>query len=187
DVPKGFENIRDSASAGGIEADAVSISKLKKPSISSDSFYASQSLDTETLHRIILPPALFTQLRAMDYDHLYSEFNVGAAQQVCLRAEVRMRTEHTLEKKNELEDKCAEQANLLSERDAEIAHLRSLLSLKEAEAAEAISLRGQLTVLEAADAAKGVELGDLKEKEFALKGEKNVLSERVEALESAAA
>ncbi|GJR33686.1 (R)-mandelonitrile lyase-like protein [Tanacetum coccineum] len=184
DVPKGFEHIGDSASVGGIEANAVSISKLKKPSISSDSFYASQSLDTETLHRVYVPR---WKLRAMDYDHLYSEFNVGSTRQVCLGAEVRMRAEHTLEKKNELEDKCAEQANLLSERDAEITHLRSLLSLKEAEAAEAISLRGQLTVLEAADAAKGAELRDLKEKEFALEGEKNVLSERVEALESAAA
>ncbi|GKG05892.1 hypothetical protein Tco_0325978, partial [Tanacetum coccineum] len=120
----------------------------------------------------------------MDYDHLYSEFNVGAARQVCLGVEVRMRAEHTLENKNKLEDKCAKQTNLLSERDAEISHLRSLLSLREAESAEAISLRGQLTVLEAADVAKGAELRDLKEKDFTLKGEKNVLSERVEALKS---
>ncbi|GKG64967.1 hypothetical protein Tco_0667599, partial [Tanacetum coccineum] len=52
-------------------------------------------------------PALFAQLRAMNYDHLYSEFNVGVAQQVCLRAEVRMRAKLSLEKKGELEDKCA--------------------------------------------------------------------------------
>ncbi|GJS84769.1 ankyrin repeat-containing protein [Tanacetum coccineum] len=161
DVLREIEHIGDSASAGRIEADAVSISKLKKPSISSDSFYASQSLDTETLHRVYVPR---WKLRAMDYDHLYSEFNVGAARQVCLGAEVRMRAEHTLEKKNELEDKCAGQANLLSERDTEIAHLKSLLSLKEAEATEAIS-----------------------SKDFALEGEKNALCERVEALESAAA
>ncbi|GJW35360.1 hypothetical protein Tco_0058280, partial [Tanacetum coccineum] len=184
DVPKNFEHIGDSVFAGGIEVNAASISKLKKPSISSDSFYASQSLDTETLHLVYVPRR---KLRAMDYDHLYSEFNVGDARQVCLGAEVRMRAEHTLEKKNELEDKCAEQANLLSERDAEIAHLRSLLSLREVEAVEAISLRGQLTVLEAADAAKGAELRDLKEKDFALEGEKNVLSEQVEALKSMAA
>ncbi|GKD73248.1 hypothetical protein Tco_1331530, partial [Tanacetum coccineum] len=113
DVLREIEHTEDSASASRIEADAVSISKLKKPSISSDSFYASQSLDTETLHR----------LRVMDYDHLYSEFNVGAARQVCLGAEARMRAEHTFEKKNELEDKCAGQANLLSERDTDIAHL----------------------------------------------------------------
>ncbi|GKD60202.1 hypothetical protein Tco_1297711 [Tanacetum coccineum] len=92
-----------------------------------------------------------------------------------------------MERKSELEDRCAEQTNFLSEKDAEIAHLRSLLSLKEAEAAEAISLRSQLSVVEAADAAKGTELRDLKEKNFALEGEKNVFSERVEALESMAA
>ncbi|GJT94129.1 gypsy type transposase [Tanacetum coccineum] len=177
DVLREIEHTRYSASAGRLEADAVSISKLKQPSISSDSFYASQSLDTEALH----------PLRAMDYDHLYSEFNVRAARQVCLGAKVRMRTEHTLEKKNELEDKCAGKAILLFERDTEIAHLKSLLSLKEAEATEAISLRGQLTILEATDASKGAELRDLKEKNFALEGEKNALCDRVEALESAAA
>ncbi|GJS15296.1 hypothetical protein Tco_0409768 [Tanacetum coccineum] len=212
DVLREIEHTGDSASAGRPEADAVSISKLKKPSISSDSFYASQSLDTETLHCVyvprwkvtndsvlddpyvcrdmtdrLAPPALFTQLRAMDYDHLYSEFNVEAARQVCLGAEVRMRAEHTLEKKIELEDKCAGQAILLSERDTEIAHLKSLLSLKEAEATEAISLRGQLTGLKTADASKSAELRALKEKNFALEGEKNALCDRVEALESAAA
>ncbi|GKG59410.1 hypothetical protein Tco_0605061, partial [Tanacetum coccineum] len=76
---------------------------------------------------------------------------------VCLRAEVRMRSEHTLEQKDRLEDKCAGQAALLSEKDAETANLKSLLSLKEAEAAEAIHLHGQLAVLEAADAVKGNE------------------------------
>ncbi|GKA90507.1 hypothetical protein Tco_0812377 [Tanacetum coccineum] len=146
DALKDFEHIGDSASVGGVDAGAANISKLKKPSISLDSFYASQSLDTETMHRVyvsrwkvtndsvlddpyafrdmtdrLAPPALFTQLRAMDYDQLYSEFNVGATRQV-----------------------------------------------------------------EAADAAKSTELRDLKEKNFALEGERNVLSERVETLESVA-
>nr|GEW25727.1 hypothetical protein [Tanacetum cinerariifolium] len=120
-----------------------------------------RDLDSDTLHRIYVPkwnvtndsvlddpyvcsdltdrlasPTLFAQLRGMDYDQLYSEFNVGVARQVCLA--------------------------LLSERDAEIAHLKSLLSLKEAEAAKVICLRGQLTVMEAAAAAKvEVELASL--------------------------
>nr|GEV83861.1 transmembrane protein [Tanacetum cinerariifolium] len=67
-------------------------------------------------------------------------------------------------RKVELEDKCAEQATLLSERDAEIVHLKSLLSLKEAEAAKVIRLRGQLTTvstLEFANAAKEAELAFL--------------------------
>ncbi|GJV35326.1 hypothetical protein Tco_1407803 [Tanacetum coccineum] len=184
DVFREIKHTGDSASVGMIEADAVSILKLKKPCTSSDSFYASQSLDTETLHCVYVSR---WKLRAMDYDHLHSEFNVGAVRQVCLGAEVRMRAENTLEKKNELKDKCARHANLLSERDTEIAHLKSLLGLKEVEATEAISLRGQLATLEAADDSKSDELRDLKEKDFALKGEKNSLCERVEALESAAA
>nr|GEV29741.1 hypothetical protein [Tanacetum cinerariifolium] len=55
DASKDLENIVDSASAGGANADAASISKLNKPFTSSDSFYASQSLDTETMHRIYVP------------------------------------------------------------------------------------------------------------------------------------
>ncbi|GKB09361.1 hypothetical protein Tco_0837673 [Tanacetum coccineum] len=209
DVSKDFENIGDSTSACRVNVDTASISKLKKTSTSSDSFYASQSPDTETMHRAYIPrwkvtndsvlddpyvyrdltdrlapPALFAQLRAMDYGQLYSEFNVGTARQVCLGAEVRMRAEHTLEKKCELEDKCSEHTTLLSEKNTEIAHLKSLLSLKETEAAEAISLRSQLSVVETADAAKSTELRDLKEKNFALEGERNDLSERVTTLES---
>nr|GEX58704.1 ankyrin repeat-containing protein [Tanacetum cinerariifolium] len=147
DVSKDLENIRDSASAGGANADATNILKLNKPSTSSDSFFASQSLDTEIMHRIY----------------------------VYLGAEVRMRAEHTLERKGELEDKCAEQTMILSGRDAEIAHLKSLLSLKESESAEAIRLRGQLTTVEAADAAKDSELKDLKEKNFVLEGDREML------------
>nr|GEX83032.1 hypothetical protein [Tanacetum cinerariifolium] len=177
DAPKDFEHIGDYVSSGGVDEDAAIISKLKKPSISSDSFYVSQSLDTEAMHR----------LRAIDYDQLYSEFNVEAARQMCLRVEVRMRAEHTLERKGKLEDRCAEQATFLSKKDVKITYLRCLLSLKEAKAVESISLHGQLSVVEAANAAKGTEFRDLKEKNFALEGEKNILSERVKALESVAA
>nr|GEX46696.1 hypothetical protein [Tanacetum cinerariifolium] len=166
DVSKDFENIGDSTSAGGVDADAANISRLKKTSTSSDSFYASQSLDTETTHR------------------LCSKFNVGAARQVCLGVEVRIRAEHTVERKCELKDKCAEHTTLLSEKDAEIAHLKSLLSLKETEAVEVISLRSQLSVMETADTAMSTELRDLKEQNFALEGERSALSQRVITLES---
>ncbi|GKE92543.1 hypothetical protein Tco_1573638, partial [Tanacetum coccineum] len=173
DVLREIEHTGDSASASRLEADVVSISKLKKPSISSDSFYASQSLDTKTLHRVYVPRWKVTNDTVLDDPY------------VCLGAEVRMRAEHTLEKKNELEDKCARlfPSVVISLRG--LYYLKSLLSLKEAEATEAISLRGQLTVLEAADASKSVELWALKEKNFALEGEKNALCDRVKALESA--
>nr|GEV56487.1 hypothetical protein [Tanacetum cinerariifolium] len=189
DASKDHENIGDSAFAGGANTNAASISKLNKPFTSSDSFYASQCLDTETMHRIyvpkwkvtndsiledpyvcrdltdrLAPPALFAQLRTMDYDQLYFDFNVGAARHVCLGAEVKIRTEHILERKGELEDKCT--TVLLSERDAKITHLKSLLSLKEFEAAEAIRLCSKLTTVETANAAKDSELRDLKDKNF---------------------
>nr|GEY56903.1 hypothetical protein [Tanacetum cinerariifolium] len=174
DASKDLENIRDFASVGEANADATSISKLNKPSTLVDSFYASQSLDTETMHRIyvhrwkvtndsifedpyvyrdladrLAMPSLFAQLHTMDYDQLYSEFNVRDAWQVCLAAKVRMRTKHTLERK------------------------------------EAIRLRGQLTTVEAADVAKDSELKDLKEKNFFLEGERDVMSEKIATLESA--
>nr|GEW82732.1 hypothetical protein [Tanacetum cinerariifolium] len=181
-VSKNLKIVADSTSSGGVNVDAACTSKLNEPVDSSDSFYALQDLDSDTLHRIyvpkwnvtndsvlddpyvcrdltdrLAPPALFAQLRTMDYDQLYSEFNVEAARQVCLGAEVRMQAKHTLEKKGGLEDKCAEQAALLSARDVEIA----------------------------VDAAKGDELRDLKEKNFALKGERDVMSEKIATLESA--
>nr|GEZ11202.1 hypothetical protein [Tanacetum cinerariifolium] len=71
---------------------------------------------------------------------------------------------------------CAEQADLLSEKDVEIANLKSLLSLKEAEAVEAICLRGQLSAVEATDAARNNELRNLEEKNLALEEDKSVLS-----------
>nr|GFD63506.1 hypothetical protein [Tanacetum cinerariifolium] len=48
-------------------------------------------------------PALFSQLCSMDYDQSFAEFNVGAARQTCLDAEVRMWTKHILRKKKNLE------------------------------------------------------------------------------------
>nr|GEW22998.1 reverse transcriptase domain-containing protein [Tanacetum cinerariifolium] len=68
--------------------------------------------------------------------------------------------------------------------DAMIAHLRSLLSLKETEAAKAIHLCSQLSIVEAVDAAKSTKLRDLKERNFALEGEKDALFEKVATFES---
>ncbi|GJV07224.1 hypothetical protein Tco_1344880 [Tanacetum coccineum] len=82
-----------------------------------------------------------------------------------LGAEVRMRAKHTLEKKSELEDRCAEQTLLLSERDAEIARPKSLLSLKETEAAKPIRERDvmseEIAMIESANVAKEAELTSL--------------------------
>ncbi|GJR12110.1 hypothetical protein Tco_0794762 [Tanacetum coccineum] len=96
-----LEIFGDSASADETNANVAGTSKLSEPATSSDSFYASQDLDYETLHNIYVPKwkmtndsvlddpyvcrdltdrlaphALFSQLPAMDYDQLYTEFNV---------------------------------------------------------------------------------------------------------------
>nr|GEW27555.1 reverse transcriptase domain-containing protein [Tanacetum cinerariifolium] len=125
------------------------------------------------------------------------EENVNVvARQVCLGAKVRVRAEHTLEQKDRLKDKCSEQTALLSERDAEIFHLKSLLSLKEYEAVEAIRLRDQLSIVEAAYAAKGNELRNLKERKFlscdelsskvtSFKAQRDMLADQRSSLESA--
>ncbi|GJT25699.1 hypothetical protein Tco_0895636 [Tanacetum coccineum] len=99
----------------------------------------------------------------LDEPNLFAEFNVRAARQTCLGAEVRMCIEHVHRGKKRLEGKCGMQANLLKERDADVADLKARLSLKEVEAAEAIRLRGQIANVEAAEAARAGELESLKE------------------------
>ncbi|GKF29983.1 hypothetical protein Tco_0096325, partial [Tanacetum coccineum] len=107
----------------------------------------------------LAPPALFSRLCSMDYEQLFIGFNVGAARQTCLNSEVRLRLEHELRGRKKFKDKCDMHAGWLKERDAEIANLKAKLSLKEAEAAEAIRLCGQVAALESAAATKDSELG----------------------------
>ncbi|GKB67213.1 hypothetical protein Tco_0928625 [Tanacetum coccineum] len=67
-----------------------------------------------------------------------------------------MQAEHTLERKGELEVKCAEQTTLLLEKDAEIVHLKSLLSLKEA-----VVNYPRVETLESVATSKEIELASL--------------------------
>ncbi|GKA95092.1 hypothetical protein Tco_0817130, partial [Tanacetum coccineum] len=78
-----------------------------------------------TLVDCIAPPAFFYALRSMDCDQLYTEFNVGAAQQICLGSEVRSRAEHELELKEKLNAKYAAHGKLLEKKDSEILRLKS--------------------------------------------------------------
>ncbi|GKC41404.1 hypothetical protein Tco_1059126, partial [Tanacetum coccineum] len=188
----------DFASIGEANPDVSSPSYHAGTELSTDSFYVSQEMDSETLHQTyvpkwnvtndsalddpdvfrnvidhLAPPVLFSQLRSMDYDQLLVEFNVGVACQTCLSSEVRLRLEHDLRDKKKLEEKCRKQADLSKERDVEIASLKSRLSLKEAEATEAIwernlaleeektILDGKVTALASAAAAKDNELASL--------------------------
>ncbi|GJZ09517.1 hypothetical protein Tco_0543800 [Tanacetum coccineum] len=130
-------------------------------SITNDSLL-DDGFSCRTLVDRVAPPAFFSALRSMDYDQLYTEFNVGAARQVCLGAEVRSRAEHELELKEKLRVKYAARGRLLEEKDLEILKLKSKLAEKEAEAAEVIRLRDQVSSLSEEKSALTAEVSALK-------------------------
>ncbi|GJT02108.1 hypothetical protein Tco_0823277 [Tanacetum coccineum] len=99
----------------------------------------------------------------MDYDQLFAEFNVGAARQTCLSAEVRLRSEHNLRERKKFKRKCARHTDLLKEKDTEIA----------------------ISVVEAAEAARVSELNSLKDQTTTLEAEKSTLEGQIATLESA--
>ncbi|GJY64754.1 hypothetical protein Tco_0466214 [Tanacetum coccineum] len=86
------------------------------------------------------PPKFFASIRGMEHDELFTEFNVGAARQISLSAEVRMRVEFNIREKRRLSVVVEEKDSLLKARDEEVASLKSRLLVKEAEAIEAIYL-----------------------------------------------
>ncbi|GKA59186.1 hypothetical protein Tco_0758499 [Tanacetum coccineum] len=105
-----------------------------------------------TLVDRVAPPGFFSTLRSMDYEQLYTEFNVGAARQICLESEVRSRAEHELELKEKLKGKYDARGRLLEEKDLEILRLKSLLAeeaekAERAETAEVVRLRDQVSAL----------------------------------------
>ncbi|GJW64572.1 hypothetical protein Tco_0116456 [Tanacetum coccineum] len=164
----------DSASMGEAHPDVAGPSHPAGTELSTDSFYVSQDLDSETLHQAYDPKWNVTNNSALDDPDVWR-----TARQTCLNSEVRLRLEHELRGGKKFEGKCAMQADLLKKRDAEIASLKAQLSLKEAEATEAIRLRGQVATVKAAKTARVSELDGLKERNATLEGQ-------VVALKSAA-
>ncbi|GKE41480.1 hypothetical protein Tco_1468764, partial [Tanacetum coccineum] len=158
----------DFTSAGNVGLDVAGPSQLASNDIYSESFYVSLDIDFETLHQTYVLKWDVLNESALDEPNLFDEFNVRAARQTCLRAEVRMRLEHVLRGKKRLEGKCGMQTSLLKERDTEIASLKAQLSLKEAEAAKAIRLHRRIADIETTDATLTGELKSLKERNAAL-------------------
>nr|GEW76832.1 hypothetical protein [Tanacetum cinerariifolium] len=139
----------DSTSASNVGSDVAGPSQPAGNDISSESFYVSLNMDSKTLHQIyvlkwdvlnesvlddsnachslvdqLAPPVFFSQLRAMKYDQLFTEFIVGAARQTCIGE------------------------------GYENSWFEGLDILKEAEPAKEIHLRSRITDIEAADANK---------------------------------
>ncbi|GKE32512.1 hypothetical protein Tco_1451834, partial [Tanacetum coccineum] len=170
-----------------VNPDLAGPSQLEESEGSDDSFYELATLDPSkakrwyvpkwnitndsllddgfsrrTLVDRVAPPAFFSSLRSMDCDQLYTEFNVGAARQICLGSEVRSRVEHELELKEKLNAKYVTRGKLLEEKDSEILRLKSQLAEKEAEDAEVVHLRNQVSSLSGEKSALTTEVSALK-------------------------
>ncbi|GJT70851.1 hypothetical protein Tco_1030137 [Tanacetum coccineum] len=210
----------NSASPSAARADIAGPSQTVHSEYSSGSFFVSQDMEPRTLEQIYIPKwdvvndsgledpdvcrsfvdhlahlGFLSQLRAIDYERLLAEFNVRAARQSSFNAEIRMRLEHELRGRHRLEERCTLQVDRLKEKDLEIANLKAQLALKEAKAAEAIPLEGQVAALESASNSQVTELShnvlnlqvsydelDLRASSLAL--EKDKLADQVFALES---
>ncbi|GJT23339.1 hypothetical protein Tco_0893276 [Tanacetum coccineum] len=114
------------------------------------------------------PPKFFASFCGMEHNELFTVFNVGAARQISLSAEVRMRAEFNIREKRILGAAVEEKNSLLKARDEEVASLKAQLLVKEAEAAEAIRLRAEVqtltdrnTVLEREKSGLDVKVADL--------------------------
>nr|GEV52564.1 transposase (putative), gypsy type [Tanacetum cinerariifolium] len=94
------------------------------------------------------PLKFFASVRGMEHDQLFIEFNVGAARQTLISAEMRMRVEYNVKEKKRLKYAVESQAELLKAREEEIDSLKTWLLLKEVKAAEAIRLRAEASNFE---------------------------------------
>ncbi|GJZ16953.1 hypothetical protein Tco_0553076 [Tanacetum coccineum] len=149
--------------AANVNPDLAGPSQLEESKRSDDSFYEPPTLDpSEAKLDRVAPPTFFSALRTMDYDQLYTEFNVGATRQLCLGAKVRSHAEHELELKEKLRAKYVSRGRLLEEKDLEILWLKSQLAEKEAEATEVIRLRDQVSSLSGEKSALTAEVSVLK-------------------------
>ncbi|GKE26457.1 hypothetical protein Tco_1441841, partial [Tanacetum coccineum] len=133
-------------------------------------------MDSETLHQTYVPKLNVTNNPAL-YDP-----NVCRSVIDHLAPPVLFPSSHDLMDKKKLKGKCSRHASLLKERDAEMVSLKAQLSFKEAEAAKAIRLRGQIATVKAAEAARASELDGLKERNAALEGQVMALKSATDGL-----
>ncbi|GKB57470.1 hypothetical protein Tco_0913656 [Tanacetum coccineum] len=125
------------------------------------------------------PPKFFALIRRMEHVQLFMKFNVEAARQMSLSAEVRMRAEFNNREKRRLCSLVEEKDSLLKARDDEIKSLKAQLLVKETEAAKAIHLRAEASKFEVVKKSLKDEIKSLKEHNTALEEEKGVLDVKV--------
>nr|GEU56450.1 hypothetical protein [Tanacetum cinerariifolium] len=112
-----------------------------------------------------------------------AEFNIRTARQACLNVEVRMQTEYCLCERKRLESEYEKQTDLLKARDEEIENLKAQLLLKETKAAKAAHLMLKFLPLRPRRKNSN-EIDALKQRNVALKNEKESLDGKVAELQS---
>ncbi|GKG01246.1 hypothetical protein Tco_0305951, partial [Tanacetum coccineum] len=106
------------------------------------------------------PPKFFASVCGIEHNQLFAEFNVEAAHQMTLSAEVRIRVEYNIKEKIRLKSVVDDQAEVLK-------------------ATEAIRLRTEASKFEAAEKSLHDEIRSPKERNAALEKEKGELDVRV--------
>ncbi|GKA20395.1 hypothetical protein Tco_0700384 [Tanacetum coccineum] len=167
-----------SSSIGGTESIPVGFSDLTGNDFLVGDIRTVIDPDSD-LQKVFHPSKFFASVRGMEHDQLFAEFNVGAARQMTLSAEVRMRTEYNIKEKRMLKSVVDDQAEVLKVKEEEVKDLKAQLLLKEAEAAEAIRLRAKAFKFETAEKSLQDEIMSLKERNAALEKEKGELGVRV--------
>ncbi|GJX80143.1 hypothetical protein Tco_0328292 [Tanacetum coccineum] len=143
--------------------------------------------DIRTMVDEFAPLKFFASFRGMEHDHLFTEFNVEAARQMSLSAEVRMCARYNVKGKKRLKSVVERQGELLKVREGEIENLKGQLLLREAEAVEAIRLRAEASNFKAVEKSLLDEMNALKECNAILEKERNALDMKVTELETLAA
>ncbi|GJU83561.1 hypothetical protein Tco_1285926 [Tanacetum coccineum] len=130
------------------------------------------------------PPKFLASVRGMEHNQLFTEFNVRAARQISLSAEVRMRAEYNVKERRRLKSVVEKQDELLKVREGEIEDLKARLLLKEA---KAIRLRVEAFNFETVEKSLRDETNALKERNVILEKERNALDVKVTELETSVA
>nr|GEX16867.1 transposase (putative), gypsy type [Tanacetum cinerariifolium] len=147
---------------------------------------SSSTSGTDPITGVFSDLTVFTSVRGMERDQLFTEFNVGAARQISLSAEVRMRVEYNVKEKRRLKSVVESQGELLKAKEEEIESLKARLLLWEAKVAEAIRLRAEASNFETVKKSLRDEKNALRERNVILEKERNALDAKVTELETSA-
>ncbi|GJX79939.1 hypothetical protein Tco_0328088 [Tanacetum coccineum] len=127
------------------------------------------------------PSKFFASIRGMEHDELFTEFNVGAAHQISLKAEVRIRDEFNIKEKRRLGAAVEEKNSLLEARDEEVANRNTVLEREKSE------LYVKVADLTATVRVREQEVADLDAVVTSVKVHNETLSDQVHTLEVSSA